>query len=181
MRRGIVSLLADSEQVSLVGQAGSVESLREVLRTVAPDVVLVDRTLIWMDSRSVICSIAQKLPHVRFLQLSPYEHVGGDKGGLDLLHDDAEHLIKAIVSAARNETTTHPGWIETVRYDSLTGRENEVLLLAAEGYTSGQIARRLSISTRTVELHRFRMSRKLGLHSPLELAKFAIRQGLVPI
>jgi DNA-binding NarL/FixJ family response regulator len=181
MRRGVVCLLADSAKVRVVGDAGNIESLSDKFLATSPDVVLLDRTLMRLDSRATIRGLAEKSPGVRFIQLSPYEKSGGDCANHDLLLGDPEPLIEAIVGDADNSGFDLVGWPSAMGCDPLTAREHEVLLLAAEGYTSSQIARRLSISPRTVELHRFRMCRKLGLHSPLDLAKYVIRQGLVPI
>jgi DNA-binding CsgD family transcriptional regulator len=65
------------------------------------------------------------------------------------------------------------------RYETLTTREREVLLLAAEGLSNPEIAHRLSISARTAESHRANLLRKLGLRSQTELVRYAIRRGLV--
>ena len=61
----------------------------------------------------------------------------------------------------------------------LSGREREVLVLIAGGYTSKAIARELSVSVRTVESHRENIMGKLDLHSIAELTKYAIARGLV--
>jgi DNA-binding NarL/FixJ family response regulator len=66
-------------------------------------------------------------------------------------------------------------------YETLTDREREVLQMAAEGKTAAEIAKLLSISPRTVELHRSRMMNKLGLHTQTELVRYAIRRGILPI
>jgi DNA-binding NarL/FixJ family response regulator len=62
----------------------------------------------------------------------------------------------------------------------LTSREREVLHLAAQGLTSSNIAERLFISPRTVEVHRARVMQKLGLRNRTELIHFAIRRGIIP-
>jgi DNA-binding NarL/FixJ family response regulator len=66
-------------------------------------------------------------------------------------------------------------------YQSLTTREREVLQMAAEGLSTAEIARRLSISPRTAELHRGRMMNKLGLHNQTDLIRYAIKRGILPI
>jgi DNA-binding CsgD family transcriptional regulator len=63
--------------------------------------------------------------------------------------------------------------------NSLSGREREVAVRLASGKTNKQIASEFSISIRTVETYRNRIMLKLGLHSPSELALYAIRHGLV--
>src|SRR5207249_545839 len=66
-------------------------------------------------------------------------------------------------------------------YETLTNREREVLQLAAESYTSGQIGERLFISSRTVETHRANLMRKLGLKTQTDLIRYAIRKGILPV
>ena len=66
-------------------------------------------------------------------------------------------------------------------YDTLTTRERQVLLLAAEGHTNSEIARRLSIGVRTAESHRASLLRKLGLRNQTELVQYAFRRGLLPL
>ncbi len=58
-------------------------------------------------------------------------------------------------------------------------REREILLMVAEGYTSRQIAEKLSISPRTAETHRSNIARKLGLRTQAELIHSAIKNGLI--
>src|ERR1700730_2194230 len=66
-------------------------------------------------------------------------------------------------------------------YGSLTTREREVLVLAAEGRTSQEIAERLSVGVRTVETHRANLMRKLGLRNQAELVRYALQRGLLPL
>jgi two-component system, NarL family, response regulator NreC len=67
-----------------------------------------------------------------------------------------------------------------MRQDDLTQRENEVFELVAQGTTSKQIAAALDISVHTVNNHRKRICRKLGVHSTAELVAFAARHVLTP-
>jgi DNA-binding NarL/FixJ family response regulator len=60
-------------------------------------------------------------------------------------------------------------------------REREIVQLLAEGRSSPEIARRLHISTRTVETHRRNIMKKLDLHSVADLTKYAIREGLTSL
>lgn len=64
-------------------------------------------------------------------------------------------------------------------YDSLTDREREILLLAALGHTSRDIARSLHLSEQTVHYHRANMMEKLGLHDRVELLRYSVRRGLL--
>jgi DNA-binding NarL/FixJ family response regulator len=64
-------------------------------------------------------------------------------------------------------------------YDTLTDREKEILLLAAMGHTSRDIARSLHVSEQTVHHHRANMMEKLGLHDRVELLRYSVRRGLL--
>jgi DNA-binding NarL/FixJ family response regulator len=66
-------------------------------------------------------------------------------------------------------------------YETLTNREREILHMAAEGMTTAAIAKRLSISPRTAELHRGRMMNKLGLNNPTDLIRYALKRGILPL
>ena len=66
-------------------------------------------------------------------------------------------------------------------HEKLTPREREVLQLAAEGLTCAEIARRLSISRRTVEMHRGHLMHKLGLRTQADLIRYALRRGMIPL
>jgi two-component system, NarL family, response regulator NreC len=94
------------------------------------------------------------------------------EGGFYLSPPLSERALDSYVQAAQS-VTSDP-------YQNLTAREREVFNLVAEGNTSGEIAETLSISSRTVEVHRANMMRKLNLHTPTELIRFAIKKGILP-
>jgi len=66
-------------------------------------------------------------------------------------------------------------------YDSLTGREREILQLVAEGRSVSEIKDLLFISVRTVEKHRSNMMKKLGFHHHSEIIRYALQRGLIPL
>jgi two-component system response regulator NreC len=66
-------------------------------------------------------------------------------------------------------------------YETLTTREREVLQLAAQGLTNAEIGNRLSISPRTAETHRANVIRKLGLNTQIDLIRFALKRGILPM
>jgi DNA-binding NarL/FixJ family response regulator len=66
-------------------------------------------------------------------------------------------------------------------YETLTSRERELLQLAAEGKTNRETAELLSISPRTVEVHRASMQRKLNLKSQVDLVRYALKRGILPM
>jgi two-component system response regulator NreC len=64
-------------------------------------------------------------------------------------------------------------------YDQLSEREREVLKLLALGYTAGQIADKLALSSKTVETYRTRIMEKLNLNSRVDLVQYALARGLL--
>lgn len=71
--------------------------------------------------------------------------------------------------------------VGVTRLDGLSVRETEVLRLIALGHTSAEVARQLHLSPRTVETHRARINRKLGLTKRAELVRYALRRGLLGV
>ncbi|MFW6126227.1 MAG: response regulator transcription factor, partial [Chloroflexota bacterium] len=72
------------------------------------------------------------------------------------------------------------GQVPQTPYQRLTTREREVLHLAAHGSTNAEIAERLCISRRTVEVHRANMMQKLGLNTQTDLVRYALENGILP-
>lgn len=68
-----------------------------------------------------------------------------------------------------------------VGFDSLTGREQEVLRMIGDGYTFPRIAERLQLSLHTIDNHKTRILKKLGLHRTVDLVRFAVGVGLCEI
>jgi DNA-binding NarL/FixJ family response regulator len=85
----------------------------------------------------------------------------------------SEFVINAYIRKSREIARDH--------LENLTPREREVFQHAAEGMTNAEIASHLSISPRTVEVHRLNLMRKLGLHNQSELIRYAINKGFTVI
>jgi DNA-binding NarL/FixJ family response regulator len=71
--------------------------------------------------------------------------------------------------------------ITNASYDTLTSREQEIMVLLAEGLSSKEIAEKLFISPKTVDNHRTNILRKLNLHSTIELIRYAARLGIIDV
>jgi DNA-binding NarL/FixJ family response regulator len=64
-------------------------------------------------------------------------------------------------------------------FERLTSRQREVLQLIARGYKTREIARKLFLSVKTVEMHRAQMMQALDLHNIVEVVRFAVRMGII--
>ncbi len=95
----------------------------------------------------------------------------------------ARWLLRDYRRLVSSEPTFAPGEEEEAgeSLDVLSQREQEVLELVAEGFTSSEIGEKLNISPKTVARHRERIMNKLNLHSSTELVKFAIKTGLIDL
>jgi DNA-binding NarL/FixJ family response regulator len=87
-------------------------------------------------------------------------------------HAVVENLMKSPLKAAK---------ITDADYATLTPREQEVMRLLAEGLSSKAVAEKLFISPKTVENHRANIMNKLGLHSTIELVRYAAKLGLIDV
>jgi DNA-binding NarL/FixJ family response regulator len=80
----------------------------------------------------------------------------------------------------KSVTVAKPAISRAKRSDGLTPRQKEILKLVSQGNTNRDIARRLAISVRTVEVHRFNLMRRLKVRNVAQLLRQALQQGFLP-
>jgi DNA-binding NarL/FixJ family response regulator len=191
VRAGIRSELGD--RVEVVGEAGDVDEAVRVIAASRPDVVLLDVHLPGGSGAAVIEAARRVGAEPRYLALSVSDAAedviavirAGARGYVTkAIGTDA--LADAIVRVAGGEAVLSPrlaGFVldafagapalDDADLDALTPRERDVLRLLARGYAYKEIARRLSISVKTVESHASAVLRKLQLTSRHELTRWA--------
>jgi DNA-binding NarL/FixJ family response regulator len=198
VRSGVRAEIGDAADV--IGEAGEVASAVSAIRTLRPDLVLLDVHLPGGGGRAVLDAVLPSHPDVRFLALSVSDSPddvldvvrGGARGyvtktisGPDLceairrVHSGdvyfSPRLAVFVLDAFRG---TDPGGTDP-ELDQLTPRERDVLRLVAIGYTYHEIGVRLSISARTVETHAAAVLRKLQLSNRRELTRWASARRLL--
>jgi DNA-binding NarL/FixJ family response regulator len=199
VREGFARALADEQDFSVVGQAGTAsEALKEVAQT-KPEVILVDLNLPDRDGIELIGALRTLVPGAKLLVLSCYDDEyrvsealrAGAQGYLvktSKLEEVVEgirsiasggsplsqRIAAAVVRAMRKPTNEGAGGL-----DALTQRERQVLRLLAAGVSTRDTAAHLIISPKTVETHRVRIYAKLGCKSVVELTRIAVRTGLI--
>jgi len=201
LRAALRALLDTEPDLAVVGEAvnmGEVVCLAAALR---PDVILLDIGLPGLQGFQALQRLRRALPTVQILLLTDSEEsslardalVAGVAGCV--VSQDAETtLVAAIQTVAQGcvyappslvrtlltELRLQPVWPE-LRAADLTACEVVIIRLIAQGYTNRQVAEELGVSVRTVECHRANIMLKLGLHSRMELVRYATAQRLVEV
>jgi len=179
---------------------GIVEDGRALLTTaenLRPDVIVVDISMPLLNGIEAVRQIKKtdKNTRVVFLTMHPdvtYAASAFEAGasGYVLKHSAPSELVAAIQSVLKGKTYITPllkGELKhfhkerTGKQDELTRltpRQREVLQLLAEGNLAKEIAVILNVSVRTVEFHKYRMMRDLGLKTTADLVKFAVKHGV---
>jgi DNA-binding NarL/FixJ family response regulator len=197
-RAGVIAQLDDG--VEVVGEAGDVQEAVELIEETQPDVVLLDVHLPGGNGPAVINAVADNLPDVCFLALSVSDAAedvievvrAGARGYVTKTISGAD-LSDAVRRVAEGDAVFSPrlaGFVldafaatvpapEDPALDQLTPREAEVMRLLARGYAYKEVARRLSISIKTVETHASSVLRKLQLSNRHELSRWAASRHIL--
>jgi DNA-binding NarL/FixJ family response regulator len=187
-------------KVDLVGEASDVDAAVQGIRALKPEVVLVDVHMPGGGGKTIIEAVAETHPDVKFLALSVSDAaedvislIRAGARGYVTKTISGEELVEAIESIQGGDAVFSPrlagfvldafaGEIDLPtdpEVDQLTVREKEVLRLIARGYTYKEVAKRLSISVKTVETHVSAVLRKLQLSNRHELTRWASDRRLV--
>ncbi len=199
VRAGLRALLLEDGAFELVGEAaGGFEAIELIEKTI-PDVLILDLSMPDLDGISVTRKIKPQFPNLKILILTLHEDeallreaIKAGAAGYILKRAAESELISAIRVILRGDLYVDPSMVrsllevstrnlekQTTSMETLTPRETEILKLIIEGYTNRQIGEELNISFRTVEGHRANISDKLGLHSRVELVRYAREHGLI--
>jgi two-component system response regulator NreC len=201
LRAGIRALLEGDPAagIRVVGEAGTGDEAVNLTQRLRPDVVVMDLSMpgsggleatrriaaLGLDTKVLVLTM-----HAEEEYLIPVLEAGAS-GYLNKTTADSE-LVGAIGTVARGEVHLPPQATrlllkeyreradpETEALHKLSSREQEVLALTAEGYSSKEIGEKLFISPKTVDTYRSRIMDKLGLSHRSELVRFALKVGLL--
>ncbi len=200
VREGIRALLALYPDMEVVGEAANGQEAIEKARDLSPDVVLMDIAMPGLGGLEATLEIRSTRPTARVLVLTQYDNreyvrrfLSAGAAGYVLKKALGTELVSAIRAVHQGGSFLHPdvatavieGYLqrggEEDAYEALSDREKQVLKLAAEGYTSREIAEMLGLSVKTVMGHRTNLMEKLNLHNRTELVKYAIAKGLISV
>ncbi len=201
LRAGLRFLLDAQPDFHVVAEASDGREALALAASAQPDLILLDLTMPGLGGLEALPALRKIIPSARVLILTMHDDEGylrqalrnGASGYVLKKAADAE-LISAVRAVMRGEVYVHPSMTKALLgdllpnesaasagdpWDELSEREQEVLTLVALGYTSAEIAERLSLSVKTVETYRARGMEKLGLRSRAALVQFAMARGLL--
>jgi len=188
--------LLEREGFQIIGEAADGQEAVRRVRDLSPDVAVLDLAMPLLNGLDAAREIVRASPRTRPILLTmhtedPYvmEALRAGIKGYVLKTQPSTDLVQAIQEVSRGRIYLSPGISRTVveAYlaktelppDPLSPREREVLQLVAEGKTTKEIARLLSVSVKTAENHRTRIMAKLDIHETAGLVRYAIRRGVI--
>jgi two-component system response regulator NreC len=197
-------LLETQPDMQVVGEATNGREAIEAVRSLHPDIVLMDISMPELSGLEATRIIKKELPQTQIVILTMHETeeyiaqiLQAGATGYVLKQAADRDLIEAVRIARSGDTYLYPkianrlvsDYLKRLEagapdehdaaYESLTQREREILKLIAEGHTNKAIAEILTVSIKTVENHRYSLMNKLNAHDRSELVKYAIRIGLI--
>ena len=198
-RSGIKSLLQRTDDFEVVGEAGDgLEGIKRV-RSLKPDVALLDLHMPGISGLEAVKVISEEMPDVNVLMLTVSEDAqdlmealrAGACGYL-LKNIETDTLVDAIRKAAQGESVVsqqmtakliqgvrNPPRVESaaVERDRFSPRERDILASLAQGESNKEIARRLDLAESTVKIHVQNIFKKLNMSSRVQVALYAVENG----
>lgn len=198
VREGLLSLLRQQRDVTIVGTAENGREAVDMARSTFPDVVVMDIAMPQMNGIEATRQLTRLMPKTKVIVLTMYadeEYIvralqAGVRGYL-LKKAAAAELLQAIRAVERGDfyLSSDISNVVVQRFlssdaaaaesEPLSDRERQILQLVAEGNTNRKIASMLGVTLKTVDTYRTRMMTKLGIHDTPGLVRYAIRKGIV--
>lgn len=201
LREGLKALLQNNEDMEVIAEASNGMEAVSMARENPPDVAVLDVIMPQLNGIDAARQISS-MEGVGVVALSMYsdrhfimEMLEAGATGFLLKDCASEELVAAVREVARGGVFFGPSVSDIVAdayvrmlgekkqsrpgAENLTPREREVLLFLAEGKTVREIAQMMAVSPKTVDTHKSRMMDKLHLDNMIDLAKYAIRRGII--
>ncbi|MEW6401887.1 MAG: response regulator transcription factor [Chloroflexota bacterium] len=201
LREALRLLLETQSDFHVTAETGDGLDALQLTEKHRPDVLIVDMMMPGLSGLEVARRTQRVSPATKVIVLSMHdaesyvvESLQAGVAGYVLKKSSSQELVFAIrqalagnlyLSPSLNERAIHAYMQRSQAsragdlFEALTDREREVFQLAAEGLSNPQIAERLSLSARTIEMHRGNLMKKLGLKTQTELVKYAVKRGMV--
>ncbi len=192
VRSGLKLLLEAEDGVTVVAEAGEIDTTKRMVAAHRPDVLVLDLNMPGAPSLPAIPDLAQQTAVVVLtMQNDPaFAREALQSGALGYVLKEAAdaELVGAVRAAADGRTYLNPGLGARMAAappapagppDDLTERELEILRLIALGHTNAEIGGQLYLSVRTIESHRAHIQQKTRRSTRAELVRYALDHGLL--
>lgn len=204
-REGLKAIIGRDNRFEVVGEAGNGREGLRLAKKLKPDLVLVDMSLpdqsgiqltrelknASLKTRIMIITMHSKVDYiVKAFQAGATAYVVKESAperliqGMDTVLEGEYFMDSSVSHKVVEKLMQFPkkeAKITNASYDTLTSREQEIMVFLAEGLSSKEIAEKLFISPKTVDNHRTNILRKLNLHSTIELIRYAARLGIIDV
>ena len=198
VREGLKALVNAQGDMEVVGEAADGREAVSRAQELLPDVLVMDISMPGLNGLKATERIKRLCPGVRILTLTRHNDAGfiqqlfaAGSSGYVLKQSASTELVRAIRAVASGSNYLDPqitgkvigGYINQpsaygdVPAGELSERETEVLRLIAWGHSNKEIAARLNLSVKTVEVHKANAMRKLGMTGRIDIVRYAILQG----
>jgi len=203
IREGLRVMLGNQPDMEVVGVAANGREAIQLVDKQDPDIAVIDLSMPELNGVEAIQQMIPRHPHLQVVVLSihetkPYVYralKAGAKGylvketaGLEVVdavravYGGERYLSQSISDLLTTESFQKlESLIDVSPLEVLSPREREILQLVAEGKTSQEIAKRLSISPKSVDTYRSRLMHKIGVDDVAGLVKFAIQHGVISL
>jgi DNA-binding NarL/FixJ family response regulator len=196
VREGLRLILANHPDLEVVGDAGDGRAAVDLAQRLEPNVVLMDISMPNLDGLKATAKLKACCPETNVLALTRHKDYSylqqvlrAGASGYVLKQSPASELIHAIRAVAKGGKYLDPAVAErvmgsfahrrstTLEGPPLTDRETEILRMISWGYSNKEIANRLDLSVKTVEVHKTNAMKKLGMSSRIDIVKYAVANG----
>jgi DNA-binding NarL/FixJ family response regulator len=199
VRAGLKEILADTGDITVAGEATNGQEVMERVRGQDYDVAVLDMSMPGRSGIELIKQVKDEKPRLRILILTMHSEqqyaVRAFKAGASgflTKEAAADQLVAAIRKIAAGGAYVSPETAERLVLDAapraeaaphtlLSDREFQVLQMIAGGKTVGEIAKKLSLSVKTVSTHKTRILNKMGLANQAELIRYALEHKLLDV
>ncbi len=201
VREGIGGMLERESDMHIAGLCATADEAIRLAVEQQPDVIVMDIDMPGLSCFDAVEIIRSRLPKIQFLLVTAYEHdehieqaLRAKISGFVSKNDGHTHLAEAIRNVARGQAYYSDRIMkrlviegDTLRLEqppksrlaSLSPRERELLRVLARGASLKDAASVLGISYKTADKQKVSLMAKLDIHNRVDLARFAIREGLV--
>jgi DNA-binding NarL/FixJ family response regulator len=196
MREGLRMVINQEANMEVVGEADNGLAAIALTQELRPDVVVMDVSMPDLNGLKATETLKKTLPETKVLILTRHtdssyvqQLLRSGASGYVLKQSASEELVRAIKRVAAGQTYLDPAITEHVVGSSTSGRasssagkslskrEEDVLRYVALGFLTKEIASRLQISMKTVETHKANAMSKMGMHSRIDIVRYAVLQG----